>query len=245
MPSAPHVAMTLAVLTAQGLEAAATGARSWRVAPGRPRGGDVVVEPDLSNMLPFAAAALVTRGVVRVAGFPAASPVQPVEGVRALLEALGARLGTAADGGDLVVDGSGGPRPGGELDLSQLGELVPVVAALAALAPGRTTIRGVAHLRGHETDRLAALAAELGGLGADVRETADGLDLGPADLHGGVFATYDDHRLATAAAVVGLAVPGVRVVDVATTGKTLPGFVDLWDAMLSGADPGARAPGAG
>ncbi len=107
-----------------------------------------------------------------------------------------------------------------------------MTAALAALAPGVTTIRGVAHLRGHETDRLAALAAQINGLGGDVTELADGLSIRPAALHGGVFETYDDHRIATAAAVLGLAVPGVRVVDVATTGKTLPDFVDRWIGML-------------
>jgi 3-phosphoshikimate 1-carboxyvinyltransferase len=147
-----------------------------------------------------------------------------------VLHELGAVL--EDDGGDLVVDGSAGVR-GADLDMSQVGELVPVVAALACLAGSRTTIRGVAHLRGHETDRLAALAKELGRLGADVQETDDGLLIVPRPLHGGIFETYDDHRLATAAAVLGLAVPGIEVVDVATTGKTLPGFVELWTGMLA------------
>ena len=148
-----------------------------------------------------------------------------------VLEQLGARL--TVTGADLVVDGSSG-LVGGDLDLGAVGELVPVVAALACLADSPTVIRGVAHLRGHETDRLAALAKELHALGADVRETDDGLSICPAVLHGGVFDTYDDHRLATAAAVLGLVVEGVQVADVATTAKTLPDFVARWTGMLRG-----------
>jgi len=203
------------------------------VRPGRPSGGELVVEADLSNALPFAAAALATGGRVEIAGFPVASTLQPVDHVLSLLTALGARLTTDPGRGTLVVDGSDGLRGAGDVDMSAVGELVPVTAALAALAPGPTTIRGVAHLRGHETDRLAALSGQIGALGGDVTQTVDGLRIRPARLHGGVFETFDDHRLATAAAVLGLAVPGVRVVDVATTAKTLPGFVDRWLGMLA------------
>jgi 3-phosphoshikimate 1-carboxyvinyltransferase len=233
LPSRPHVEMTLAMLAGRGVETQ-TGAdgRTWRVGPGVPTGGSYEVEPDLSNALPFAAAALVTGGVVEIASFPLGSSLQPVGAVLDLLTALGARLTPDPRRGVLVVDGSAGPTPGGDMDMSAVGELVPVAAAVAALAPGRTTIRGVAHLRGHETDRLAAMAHELTALGGDVTATADGLDIGPATLHGGVVQTYDDHRVATAAAVLGLAVPGVRVVDVATTDKTLPGFVGRWLGML-------------
>jgi 3-phosphoshikimate 1-carboxyvinyltransferase len=231
LPSAPHVAMTLAMLQARGVPAGPDGDRAWSVEPAVPRGGETVVEPDVANALPFAAAALATGGRTRIAGFPLRSPLQPVAEFRALLGALGAVLHDDGDG--LLVDGSAGLRGAGELDLSAVGELVPVVAALAALAPGRTTIRGVAHLRGHETDRLHALATELGRLGGAVTQTSDGLDIGPATLHGGVFETYHDHRLATAGAVLGLAVPGIRVVDVATTGKTMPTFVAQWLEMLA------------
>jgi 3-phosphoshikimate 1-carboxyvinyltransferase len=122
-----------------------------------------------------------------------------------------------------------------DADLRDVGELAPVLAAICALASGPSRLRGIAHLRGHETDRLAALSHELGALGADVAETPEGLQLRPARLHGGLFHTYDDHRLATAAAVIGLVVPGVVVENVETTVKTLPGFVDRWLAMLSGA----------
>lgn len=229
VPSVPHIDMSLAVLTAAGVRIERPAPGHWQVFPGVPAGGEVTIEPDVSNALPFAAAALATGGEVTISGFPARSAYQPVEEVRRILVALGARL-TQVDGG-LVVDGSGG-LAGADLDMSAVGELVPVVAALAALAPTPTVIRGVAHLRGHETDRLAALTKELGRLGADIRETDDGLAIRPARLTGGTFETYDDHRLAMAAAVLGLVTPGVGVVDVATTAKTLPEFTTRWTGML-------------
>ena len=229
VPSRPHIDMTVAMLGAAGITATRVGDAAWRVDPGVPEGGEVVVEPDVSNAFPFAAAAMATGGEIVLTGFPVSSTYQPVEQACDILTQLGARLSVV--GGDLVVDGSAG-LVGADLDLSAVGELVPVVAALAGLADSPTVIRGVAHIRGHETDRLAALAKELSRLGADVGETDDGLSIRPAPLHGGVFDTYDDHRLATAAAVLGLVVDGVEVVDVATTAKTLPDFVALWTRML-------------
>lgn len=229
VPSVPHIDMSLAVLAAAGVRVGRPAPGHWQVFPGVPAGGEVTIEPDVSNALPFAAAALATGGEVTITGFPARSAYQPVDEVHRILVALGARL-TQGDGG-LVVDGSGG-LVGADLDMSAVGELVPVVAALAALAPTPTVIRGVAHLRGHETDRLAALTKELGRLGADIRETDDGLAIRPARLTGGTFETYDDHRLAMAAAVLGLVTPGVGVVDVATTAKTLPDFTTRWTGML-------------
>jgi 3-phosphoshikimate 1-carboxyvinyltransferase len=142
---------------------------------------------------------------------------------------MGSTYTRDADGA--TVRGTGELR-GIDLDLHDVGELTPVVAAVAALASSPSTLRGIAHLRGHETDRLAALAKEINSLGGDVTDTADGLEINPRPLHGGVFATYDDHRLATAAAVLGLAVPGIQVENVETTAKTLPNFTGLWTAML-------------
>jgi 3-phosphoshikimate 1-carboxyvinyltransferase len=142
---------------------------------------------------------------------------------------MGGECALDADG--LTVTGTGSVR-GLDADLHEVGELVPVLAALAALAGSPSYLRGVAHLRGHETDRLAALAREINGLGGDVREAADGLEIRPTTLHGGVCRTYDDHRMAMAGAVLGLVVAGVRIENVATTGKTLPGFVALWEDML-------------
>jgi 3-phosphoshikimate 1-carboxyvinyltransferase len=189
---------------------------------------DRVVEPDLSNAAPFLAAAVVTGGTVTVPGWPAGT-TQAGDALRDLLARAGAQVELGADG--LTVTG-GGAVHGLDADLRDVGELTPVLAAVCAVAQGPSRLSGIGHLRGHETDRLAALAREINRLGGSVRETEDGLEITPRPLHAGVFETYDDHRMATAGAVLGLVVPGVEVVDVATTAKTLPGFVELWGSML-------------
>lgn len=230
LPSLPHIEMTVEVLRAAGVTVDDSRPNTWAVAPGPVAGRDVRVEPDLSNAAPFLAAALVAGGSVSVPGWPT-STTQPGALVPELLAAMGgaARL----EGDVLTVTGTGEVR-GIDVDLGAAGELTPTIAALAALADSPSTLRGVAHLRGHETDRLAALSTEINRLGGDCRETADGLTIHPRPLVGGVFETYADHRMATAGALVGLRVPGVLVRDVGTTAKTLPGFTGLWDAMLAG-----------
>jgi 3-phosphoshikimate 1-carboxyvinyltransferase len=228
VPSAPHLAMTVAMLRDAGA-AVETGRDLWRVAPGALRGGDRVIEPDLSNAAQFLGAALVTGGRVTVPGWPAET-TQPGDALRGLLAAMGAEVSHGPDG--LTVRGAGEFR-GLDADLHEVGELTPVLAALAALAGSPSRLTGIAHLRGHETDRLAALVAEINGLGGDVRELPDGLEIRPRELHGGVFHTYDDHRMVMAAAVLGLAVPGVEVENPGTVGKTLPDFTGLWASMLA------------
>ena len=235
IPSQPHVAMTVAVLRDAGV-VVVEDADAWRVEPGPVSALDVQVEPDLSNAAPFLAAAAVTGGSVRIPGWPQHT-TQAGDAMRDLLDAMGVDVSLDPDG--LTVTGTG-ELYGVDADLRAAGELTPVVAALAALAQSPSHLHGVAHLRGHETDRLAALTTELNALGGDVTETGDGLRITPKPLRGGLFHTYEDHRLATAAAVIGLVVPGVLVEDVATTGKTLPGFTGLWEAML---DPGMRGDG--
>ena len=232
VPSMPHIEMTLAMLRDARVDASATGCGTWRVEPGAIAARDVDVEPDLSNAAPFLAAALVTGGEVTVPGWPAAT-TQPGDALRHLLAAMGGDV--ALDDRGFTLRGSG-EVAGIDADLRDVGELAPALAAVAALARTPSRFRGIAHLRGHETDRLAALAAEITALGGDVRETDDGLEISPRRLRGGVFRTYADHRMATAAAVLGLVVDGVEVEDVATTAKTLPDFVAMWDAMLAG-DP--------
>src|SRR5262249_924986 len=229
VPSQPHIAMTADMLRAAGVDVEA-GADTWRVAPGPVRARDIDVEPDLSNAAPFLAAAAVTGGQVTVPGWPRRT-TQAGDALRGLLEQVGA--GVTLDEAGLTVRGTG-RLSGVDLDLHEVGELTPVFAALCALAAGPSRLRGLAHLRGHETDRLAALARELSGLGAAVDETDDGLEIRPVPLAGGVFGTYHDHRMAQAGAVLGLAVPGVRVENIATTGKTLPDFPGMWAAMLAG-----------
>ncbi len=229
VPSQPHIDMTVAMLRERGVEVDDATANTWRVEPGAVRAADTVVEPDLSNAAPFLAAAVLTGGTVRVPRWPA-STTQPGAELRGLLARLGADVSLSGDG-VLTVRG-GGTVLGLDADLHDVGELTPVLAALAAVATTPSHLRGIAHLRGHETDRLAALAAEINGLGGDVTETADGLDIRPAPLHAGVFHSYADHRMAQAGAVLGLVVPGVEVEDIATTTKTLADFPGMWAALL-------------
>ncbi len=228
-PSQPHIDMTLAMLAQAGVVTRADDSGTWVVEPGAPRGGDATIAPDLSNAVPFLAAALVTGGTVRIPRW-AGADTQPGPQILAVLEALG---GTTRIIDDTLVCSGSGSINGTDLDLRDVPEVVTTVAVLAAVATTPTTLRGVAHLRGHETDRLQALSDELNALGGDVEQTADGLHIRPRPLHAGTFHTYADHRLATAAAVLGLVVPGIDVEDVATTDKTLPGFVELWTAMLA------------
>lgn len=228
LPSRPHVAMTVAMLRRAGVDVDDTVPDTWRVRPGPIRAADVTVEPDLSNAAPFLAAALVTDGVVRVPGWPTTT-TQAGDTLRDLLTAMGASV--RLDSSGLTVRGTGRVL-GLDADLHEVGELAPVLAALAALADTPSRLRGLAHLRFHETDRLAALATELNRLGGAVTETDDGLLIRPRPLTGGTVATYQDHRIATAAAVLGLVVDGIRVENVATTGKTMPGFTRMWGQML-------------
>lgn len=233
VPSMPHIEMTVQMLREAGIQVdtpvESGDADTWRVRPGPARAVDWVIEPDLSNATPFLAAAAVTGGEVRVPNWPTAT-TQPGDAVRDILTSMGADVETPD--GILVVRGPDKLR-GIDMDLHDVGELTPTVAALAALADGPSYLRGIAHLRGHETDRLAALAAEIGRLGGSATETEDGLHIVPAPLHGGVWRAYADHRMATAGAILGLVVPGVEVDDIGTTSKTLPGFETLWANMLT------------
>lgn len=228
VPSLPHIAMTVAMLRQRGVTVDDSDPDRWAVTPGPIRAVEVDVEPDLSNAAPFLAAAVVTAGTVTVRGWPKAT-TQAGDALQWILRQFGATAtldsaGLTVTGPDRVV--------GVDLDLHEVGELVPVVAAVAAVADAPSYLRGIAHLRGHETDRLAALRTELERLGADVSETADGLEIRPRPLTGAVVRTYGDHRMAQAAAVLGLVVPGALVEDVATTAKTHPAFVDAWTALV-------------
>jgi 3-phosphoshikimate 1-carboxyvinyltransferase len=228
LPSQPHVDMTVAELRRRGVSVTASGNR-WMVEPGPIDGLDAVVEPDLSNAGPFVAAALVTGGSMRVRDWPTTT-TQAGDAWRRITEAF---AGSAVRDGDDVVFTAGDALRGVDLDLHDVGELTPVVAAIAALAEGESRITGVAHLRGHETDRLAAIAAEVNRLGGDVDESDDGLVIRPRPLHAGVVSTYDDHRMAQAAVVLGLRVPGLRVENVGTTAKTYPDFATVWERTVT------------
>ena len=229
VPSLPHVEMTVAMLRDHHVEVDDSDAHRWAVAPGPIRAVDRTIEPDLSNAAPFVALAAVTGGRVTVRDWPART-TQAGDALREILARTGCTLELGDDG--LTVTGPS-RLAGIDVDLHDHGELTPAVAALCALAGSPSHLRGIGHIRGHETDRLAALATELGGLGADVTEHADGLSFRPARLHGGTFHTYADHRMAHCAAIVGAAVDGVEIEDVGTTAKTFPGFADVWAGLLA------------
>jgi len=235
LPSLPHIDMTVATLAARGVKVTSPRPGVWVVPPSDIQARDVDIEPDLSNAAPFLAAALVAGGTVTIEGWPATT-TQVGAHLEQLLPMFGGTVTRTA--GTLTVNGGDGVRGG--LTLSgidtrgeiEVGELAPTIVALAALASSPSHISGIGHLRGHETDRLAALTAEITGLGGTVTELADGLDVEPATLSGAMWHSYADHRMATSGALIGLAVPGVTVDDIATTAKTLPQFVELWTSML-------------
>ena len=228
VPSLPHIDMSVDQLRMRDVEVDDSEPNRWRVLPGPVRAVDVVVEPDLSNAAPFLAAALVSGGSVTVRDWPH-STTQAGDALREILALMGGDVELTGTG--LVVSGSG-DLVGIDYDLHDVGELTPVVAALCSLASSPSHLRGVAHIRGHETDRLAALATELGALGSDVSETADGLSLRPAELSAVTFHTYADHRMAHAGVILGLAVEGIVVEDIATTAKTFPGFTEAWSRLF-------------
>lgn len=230
VPSLPHIEMTLSVLRGAGVEANCPADGVWTVAPGPIAAMDRRVEPDLSNAAPFLAAAMVTGGTVIVSAWPTTT-TQAGDALRGLLTAMGAEV--ALEGDTLTLRGTGEIH-GLDADLGDVGELTPTLAALAALASTPSSLRGIGHLRGHETDRLAALCTELTSLGCAVDEHSDGLTIDPRPLHGGTWHAYADHRMATAGAVLGLAVDDVRVDDIDATTKTLPDFPGMWSQLLGG-----------
>ncbi|WP_374007668.1 3-phosphoshikimate 1-carboxyvinyltransferase [Leifsonia sp. LS-T14] len=228
LPSLPHIEMTIAALGARGVTVESPETGHWIVAPGTIAARDVDIEPDLSNAAPFLAAAVVTGGTVTITGWPE-STTQVGADLADLLPLFGATV--TREGDRLTVVGP--ERVNGvTLDLTTGGELAPALVAIAALADGPSEITGIGHIRHHETDRLAALAAEINGLGGAVTELEDGLRIEPRPLHGGVWRSYEDHRMATAGAIVGLRVEGVEIENVQTTAKTLPQFTQLWTRML-------------
>lgn len=237
VPSKPHIDMTIDMLAQAGVVVdtgteETTGNPTWTVHPGAIKAVDWVIEPDLSNATPFLAAGALTQGAVSVPHWPVTT-TQPGDQIRPILEAMGATV--TLNEGTLTASASGSLQ-GVDWDMGDIGELTPTVAALAALATTETRLRGIAHLRGHETDRLHALAAEINALGGNVAETEDGLHITPVPLAGARWRSYADHRMATAGAIIGLLVPGVEVEDVATTAKTMPGFENMWARMLDGTD---------
>ncbi|WP_037366877.1 3-phosphoshikimate 1-carboxyvinyltransferase [Nakamurella lactea] len=241
VPSLPHIEMTVQNLRSVGVVVDDSEPNTWRVEPGPVQPWTLPIEPDLSNATPFLAAAAVTGGAVTVPYWPAVT-TQPGDAFREIAERFGCTVRLDAAGLTVI----GPDRLAGiDIDLHDVGELTPTVAAVAVLADGPSHLRGIGHLRGHETDRLAALEHDIRALGGAVTTDADSIHIEPADLHGGDWLAYADHRMATAGAIVGLRVPGVGVDDIASTSKTLPGFSAMWTALLAGSavDSGAATDG--
>ena len=228
IPSQPHIDMTVAMLRDRGVAVYDSEPNRWVVSPGPIAPRDVQIEPDLSNAAPFLAAAAITGGSVTIPHWPTRTH-QPGDQLRDILQRFGAQV--VLDKHGLTVHGRD-ELHAVDLDLHEASELTPVVAALAALADGTSHIRGVGHIRGHETDRLAALEAELEGLGAHVSQTHDGLTIHPRLLGGNLWRTYADHRMAQAGALLGLVVDEVELDDIGCTRKTMPEFADRWLTMI-------------
>ena len=231
IPSMPHIDMTIAMLQEHGVHVFRAGPNVWHVDPHGIAPVDRVIEPDLSNAAPFLAAAMVAGGSVTVREWPQ-STTQPGDALRDLLHRMGAQVSLGPDGltatGDCTLHGI-------DVDLREVGELAPCLAALAALADSPSTFTGIAHLRGHETDRLAALVTEITRLGGRAHELPDGIAIEPAPLHGSHVETYGDHRMATFGAIIGLRVPGITIENIETTAKTLPNFAELWTSLVTSA----------
>lgn len=234
LPSMPHIDMTVAMLADAGVRVDAAE-KSWGVQPQEIRGTHWAIEPDLSNAAPFLAAAAVTGGEVRIPHWPERT-TQPGAAMLSILERMGCGVELESDDAHHTLRVRG-PQPGHlvgiHLDMGDIGELAPTVAAIAACATTPSELTGIAHLRGHETDRLAALSAEINRLGGDCEELNDGLRITPTRMRGGVWHTYDDHRMATAGAIIGLVTRGVEVENIETTSKTLPGFAQMWAEVVA------------
>jgi 3-phosphoshikimate 1-carboxyvinyltransferase len=230
LPSMPHIEMTIQMLRQFGATVE-VNENSWTVKSGDLFGQDLTIEPDLSNAAPFMAAAMICGGSVEILDWPK-STSQPGDQLRDIFAKMGARIEQNNEG--LKISGSGKIN-GIDIDLHNVGELTPSIAAVAALASTQSTLRGIAHLRLHETDRLAALANEINNLGGDVTEGPGELLIKPAKLVASqIFKSYEDHRMATAGAIIGLAVKDLIVENIETTKKTLPDFPGMWQEMLNG-----------
>lgn len=234
LPSLPHIEMTIEVLKSRGVEVDSPEVGRWVVKPGPIQAIDVQIEPDLSNAAPFLAAAVVTGGSVTISGWPS-STTQVGNDLLEILPLFGAKVSREGDKVTVsgALDSEGNHSVSGiTLDLTTGGELAPAIVAIAALASSPSTITGIGHIRHHETDRLAALANEINKLGGKVTELEDGLHIEPAVLHGGLWLSYEDHRMATSGAIIGLVVPGVEIDNIGTTSKTLPEFPEMWQELV-------------
>ena len=232
LPSMPHIEMTVQMLRDFGAEVTVDkSANTWRVAPGKLKAQDLVIEPDLSNAAPFMSIAMVCGGSVTIADWPKVT-TQPGDQLREIFSKMGAQIEFIQNGNNWDLKITGGAIHGIDVDLHDVGELTPAIAALCALADSPSYLHGIGHLRLHETDRLAALRTEFNAIGGDFTEEPSALRINPKPLHAGIFHTYEDHRLATSGATIGLVVEGIQVENIATTRKTITDFPGLWSSLL-------------
>lgn len=229
VPNRGHIRMTANALRDRGVDVSETASGGWIIAPGPVRALNVTIEPDASNSAPFLCAAAATGGQVTIAHWPQ-DTAQPIRRLLEVLSEFGADTSFVDD--EITVRGN--ERRGIDADLADIGDMTPVIAAMCLAASSPSRIRGVAYIRGHETDRLHALAVELSKLGASVNQTEDGLLIEPHPLHGADLNSYADHRMVHAAAVAGLLTDGVRIDNVATTAKAMPQFAQLWANLVAG-----------
>lgn len=229
LPSIPHIDMTVHMLQDVGVKVDVIDNKEWRVLPTTMHGRGITIEPDLSNAAPFLGAAMICGGSVSINDWPQ-STTQPGDQLRQILSDMGAQLSLTSDALTLTSDGT---IHGIDVDMHDVGELAPSIAALAVLADSPSYLRGIGHLRLHETDRLAAIAHEVNALGGNVVEEDTALRINPTPLHAGIFHTYEDHRLATAGAMIGLRIKGIEVENIETTKKTITDFPALWNDLLT------------
>ena len=230
VPSMPHIEMTISMLRQHGIYVTQSN-NSWKINPGNIKAIDRIIEPDLSNATVFLAAAMLTGGRVTILDWPKQSD-QPSKEIIAVFEKLGAQIEFTDSG--LTLQAPKVIKPINH-DLSAVGEIAPTITAIAAAAAGVSTLTGIGHLRGHETDRLAALVNELGKIGITAQELSDGLEIYGGTMHDAtsIMNSYQDHRMATFAAIVGLKV-NLDLDDIATTSKTIPDFTNMWEKFVIG-----------
>ena len=229
LPSLPHIEMTIEMLKEVGVKTNQINATTWRIDNQTINSRNWVVEPDLSNAGPFLAAAMVTKGEIKINDWP----LQTTQAGNSWIEILSLMGANIQLNSKQLILKNDSEIKGINYNLNDVGELTPVLVAISLFANSKSEFTGISHLRGHETDRLAALVENITAIGGDAKETEDGLIINPKQLHGGVWKAFDDHRMATAGAVIGLKVKDIYVDDIATTSKTLPNFEEMWNKMVN------------
>jgi len=229
LPSLPHIEMTIEMLKEVGVKTIQIDKSTWKIENQEIKSKDWHIEPDLSNAGPFLAAAMVTNGEVRIKDWPI-NTTQAGNSWIEILSLMGANI--QLNSNELILKNNSEIK-GINYNLKDVGELTPVLVAISLFANSKSEFSGISHLRGHETDRLAALVENITSIGGDAKETEDGLIIHPKELHGGIWKAFDDHRMATAGAVIGLRIKDICVDDIATTSKTLPNFENMWNQLVN------------